>query len=286
MLHGVVRQEINWVNHMNESGRAPGWLSMPLVLTSHAWENAKNEQSHQDPSMAELMLGEPSDVSRVLFPADYNTAAAVMHGVYRTCGQFWTLVVPKAPVIPDLFTAAEAAQLLQQGAMRLDWAGYDGPAAQLVLTAIGAYQLGEVVKASVRLAERQVPHSVVYMLEPGRFRTPRSERERAHAAPEALVADLYPDLAEGRLFVTHTRPGPILGALQPLNTGPGRTAALGFINRGGTLTVDGLLFINRSSWAHSVQEAARITGRAEDTLLTAAELDALSGRRSPQGIVF
>ena len=33
---GVVRQEIIFANHRKAAGRPPGWLSVPLVLTSHA----------------------------------------------------------------------------------------------------------------------------------------------------------------------------------------------------------------------------------------------------------
>src|SRR3990172_5139939 len=62
-MHGAVRQEIIFAHHCGEAGRPPRWLSIPLILTSHTWENGKNEQSHQDPSMAEAMLGELSHVS-------------------------------------------------------------------------------------------------------------------------------------------------------------------------------------------------------------------------------
>ena len=86
-MHGALRQEIVFADEQNAAGRPSGWLSVPLVLTSHAWENAKNERSHQDPAMAEAMLGEPSDVSRVLFPPDRNTAAVLIQAVYRTRGQ-------------------------------------------------------------------------------------------------------------------------------------------------------------------------------------------------------
>jgi phosphoketolase len=234
--------------------------------------------------MAEAMLGEPSDVSRVLFPSDYNTAAIVTTGVYQTQGQIWTLVVPKMDVVADLFTPEEAARLLEQGALRLDWAGHGQDSGKVVLTAVGAYQLNEVLRASARLAEREVPHSVVYMLEPGRFRAPRSEGERAHAAPAELRAELYPDDVPARIFVTHTRPEPLLGALQPLNTGE-RTAGLGFVNHGGTLSVSGLLFINRCSWAHILAESARVLGLPREDVLTPEELAALDGNASPEGIV-
>src|SRR3546814_3261960 len=49
---GAVRQELIFARHQVHAGRPPGWLGVPLVLTSHTWENAKNEQSHQEPTMA------------------------------------------------------------------------------------------------------------------------------------------------------------------------------------------------------------------------------------------
>lgn len=285
-MHGIVRQEIIFADHCNEAGRRQGWLSIPLVLTSHTWENAKNERSHQDPSMAESMLGEPSDISRVLFVPDYNTASIVMHHLYQTHDQIWTLVVPKLDVIPDLFTLDEANQLLNLGALRLDWSCYDLGRQRVILTAIGAYQLEEVLKASVRLRERNVPHSVIYILEPGRFRTPRSEREEAHTISAKVRAELYPDSVPYRIFVTHTRPEIILGILQPLHTGFGQTCGLGFTNQGGTLSVPGMLFVNRCTWGHILLEIARILGIFQEELLTSEELAALGGKAFPEGILF
>lgn len=283
-MHGVMRQEIIFAGHCKEAGRPQRWLSVPLILTSHTWENGKNELSHQDPAMAEAMLGEPFDVSRVLFVPDYNTAAVVTRGVYQTRGQFWTLVIPKQPVVPDLFTVEEGERLLAEGALRLDWAGHNPENAGLVLTAVGAYQLEQILRASARLAERDVAHSVVYMLEPGRFRAPQSEGEREHAASPELVAALYPEQAPARVFVTHTRPGPLLGALHSLSTG-NSTAALGFVNRGGTLDVEGMLFVNRCTWAHIVAESARLLGLERREMLTDGEIAALEGAVSPEGTV-
>jgi phosphoketolase len=125
--------------------RPPRWLSIPLILTSHTWENGKNEQSHQDPSLAEALLGELSPVSRVVLPADFNTADAATGGVYQTRGQIWTVVVPKADHVPDLFAGDEAARLLADGGLRLDWAGHAASRARVALVAVGAYQLGEVL---------------------------------------------------------------------------------------------------------------------------------------------
>jgi phosphoketolase len=281
-MYGAFRQEIVWADHSAEAGRPPGWLSIPLVLTSHTWENAKNERSHQDPAMAEAMLGEPSHVSRVLFVPDHNSGALVIREVYRTHGQLWTLVVPKGPV-PDLLGNDEARALLRDGALRLDWAGHRPDRARLVLTAIGAYQLTQALRASARLAAREIEHSVVVMLEPGRFRTPRDARERAHAAPPAVVDRLYPSQVAARVFLVHTRPEPLLGALAPLTTSA--TAGLGFVNQGGTLSIEGLLFVNRASWAHCVEQAARLLDLPRSAVLDEAEEAALDGHRTPEGVI-
>ncbi len=285
-MFGVMRQEVIFANHCREMGRPQRWLSIPLVLTSHTWENAKNELSHQDPSMAEAMMNELSHVSRVMFVPDFNSATVVTQGVYQTHGQLWTLVVPKLESIPDLFTVEEAARLLDQGAVRLDWAGYDSAHPRLIVTAIGAYQLEEVLKASARLTERQIPHSVVAMLEPGRFRKPRSAGERDHVVPDDLRTALYPEATPLRLFVAHTRPEPLAGILQPLHTGHGKTAALGFVGQGGTLTVAGMLFVNRCTWAHILDEAAQLLNLRRQEVLTAQELAALDGQASPHGVVI
>jgi phosphoketolase len=281
---GALRQEIIWSEHAARAGHPPGWLSVPLVLTSHTWENAKNEQSHQDPVMAEALLGELSHVSRVVFPPDANTAAAVLRAVYATQGQVWTLVVPKATRIPDLFTASDAAELLAHGAIALPWAGHRPADARVILTAIGAYQLGVVLRAAERLAARDVAHAVVAMQEPGRFRRPRSEREAAYVTSREIADALYPAGVPARVFVTHTRPEPMLGVLAPLVTGAS-TAGLGYIAAGGTLGLNELLFVNASSWMHVVDAVARLLGIDRPKLLTDEEIAALERRRSPEDLL-
>jgi phosphoketolase len=285
-MHGAIRQEVIFADHCNQAGRKQGWLSVPLILTSHTWENGKNERSHQDPSMAEAMLGEPSDVSRVLFVPDYNTASEVMHELYRTHGQIWSMVVPKADIVADIFTPADALRLLQQGAIRLDWASANQGQERLILTAVGAYQLEEVLKASERLREKQVSHSVVYMLEPGRYRRPRSIGEETHRVTVQLEKELYPDIVRPRIFVSHTRPEILLGVLETLHTGYGTTRALGFINHGGTLNVHGMFFVNRCSWCHILLEVTEVLGLSRDELLLEAELAVMDGTASPEGVIW
>lgn len=275
-MHGALRQEIIFAKHRKRLGMRNDWLSIPLVLTSHTWENGKNEQSHQDPMMAAAMLQEASDVSRVMFVAGYNCAMTLISQLYQTHGQFWTIVVSKRQ-IANLFSPEEASQLYQQGAICLDWAGYKVDQPAVVLTAIGSYQLEEILKASQRLREHSVAHSVVYMLEPGRFRVPSDAGELAHAASAPYVQSLYPDTAPARIFLTHTRPSAIMGTLQRLNTGYARTRFLGYINQGGTLDKDGMLLINRATWLHVIAEVATVLDMSPNELMRSAELETLHG---------
>lgn len=273
---GAVRQELIFARHQMQAGRPPGWLGVPLVLTSHTWENAKNEQSHQDPTMAEALLGEMADVARVVFPPDGNGAAAALGHAYAQHGTITALVVPKRPV-PQVLTPSQAQELALTGAVCL--AG-DPVKAKILLVAAGAYQLQEVLRAKARLAEHGLSTAVVYLGEPARFRAPRDADEARYTHVDAQVQALFPP-DRPRVFLTHTRPEPFLGALRRLDTGPVTTAALGFINRGGTLDVPGLLFANRSTWAHVVEAAARVLGIARPGLLSDAEVAALDGRGEP-----
>jgi phosphoketolase len=174
---------------------------------------------------------------------------------------------------------------VRQGGLRLDWAGYRREQARLILAAVGAYQLMEVLAASRRLAEQEIPHTVVYLLEPGRFRAARSAAEQTHQASPEVIARLFPAGVAPRLFVTHTRPETILGLLGPLHTGP-QTAGLGYINHGGTLSTPGMLFVNRSSWAHCLVHAASLLQLPVDQVLRQDEREALDGKRSPHGLII
>jgi phosphoketolase len=279
---GAVRQEVIFARHQHDVGAPARWITVPLVLTSHTWENGKNEQSHQDPTMCDALLGEMTDVSRVLFPADWNSAVAALQAAYSARGEIWTMVVAKLPV-PDRFTAEQAQELVGTGALRLRGAG--GSDEAIVLAAIGAYQLAEVLRASDRLAERGIPHSAVYLLEPGRFRAPRDAREAEYLATPEGRDQLFPSTAAARVFVTHTRPESLLGVVRPLDTGADRTRVLGFINHGGTYNTAGLLFANRCTWAHALAAAAEALRLRPEELLTSEELSAVRGEGDPTSVL-
>lgn len=271
---GALRQEIIFSRHQIEAGEQPGWRSVPIISSSHLWENGKNEQSHQDSTLAEALLGEMSDVSRVIFPADANSAAAALLEVYQHAGQIANLIIPKR-ALPSLLTPEQSEILAKQGAIGLE----GDPAAPLQLVAVGAYQLLQARRAWQRLQERGQAASLVYLQEPGRFRLPRDQWEAAWVASDSVRASLFPAGVQARLFLTHTRPEVLLGHLRSLDLGVDKTAALGYVNRGGTLDVHGLLLANGCSWAHLLQRLAHLSGQDAASWLTADELAALRGER-------
>ncbi len=272
---GALRQEIIFARHQKEVGRAPFWLGIPLIVSSHTWENGKNEQSHQDPTIGEALLGEMSDMARVLFPADANSAVESLRSVYASHGVIACLVTPKRSV-SNLLSEAQAQEALLRGAVTVS-ASKD-TAIQFVT--IGAYQLGEAKRAEERLASKGVGAKITVIVEPGRLRAPRDAIEAQSVLSDRELEALFP-AALPRIVVTHTRAEPMVGILRQIDGGPSRLRALGYRNRGGTLDVNGMLFANGCTWAHLVENAASMLGRERDNFLTAQECAALDGRGDP-----
>lgn len=275
---GALRQDIIFARQQVEAGRPPRWIGVPLIATSHTWENGKNQQSHQDPTIGEALMGEMADVSRVMFPPDAATAIECLRQVYAERGVIACIVASKRPT-PCRFDAADAAQAVLEGAFTLE----SDAASRLQLVAIGAYQLIEAQRAAARLRGRGFPVVVTCIVEPARLRAPRDEIEAGFVRSDTAVHALFPPNLP-RLLVTHTRPEPIMGVLRRIDGGPGRFRAHGYANRGGTLDVRGMLVANRCTWAHLVASAAGLLDVAVDTLLTEAEVAALSGRGDPEDL--
>ncbi|MCR6736008.1 MAG: xylulose 5-phosphate 3-epimerase [Afipia sp.] len=276
---GGLRQEIVFARRQREVGQEPGWISVPVVVTSHTWENSKNEQSHQDPTIGEALLGEMSDTSRVLFPVDTNSAMAALRAVYQGRGQVACLIVSKRDM-PHRLGSEAALKFIANGAAHVEGELDD---IELQLVAIGAYQLEEALKAAHRLRARGRRVLVTALSEPGRFRIPRDSIEAAFTASEKDVAALFP-AGLPRVIVSHTRPEPMLGLLRRIDSGPQRTIARGYISRGGTLDVAGMLFANRCTWAHLADAAGTLAGWKRDEILSATEQGALDGHGDPAAV--
>ena len=272
---GAMRQELIFSRHARELGRAPGWLSVPIIATSHTWENGKNEQSHQDPTLCDAWLQEMSDGAPVYFPVDSHSAVAVMRKVYASHGKVALIVAPKNPVEACL-TVPEAEAAAETGFAVLN----ADPGAELQLLAVGAYQLQAVRQAAQHLRYHGVPCSEVAIIEPGLLREGRDAMEQAVVHSDAELARQIP-AARCRLFVCHGHAEVMTGVLRRLDTGPRTSRFLGYRNRGGTLDTFGMQFANRQSWAHLVAEAAQLLNRPLDDLLGKAEQAVLRGEGDP-----
>lgn len=237
---GALRQEIIFARHQKALGRAPQWLSVPIIATSHLWENGKNEQSHQDPAFGEALLAEMSDVSRVLYPVDSNSAMACLNACYQTQGEFWAMTIPKQE-IPSVLSSEQALKLVDDGAVTLE----EGDDVQLV--AVGAYQLHVCKDVKEELKTLGIDCRITYLLEPGRYRSARDSLEENFVVDVNTRRRFFPDEVSLRIFVTHMHPEILLGLCRPLDLGPQRCFAFGYINHGGTLDTQGLLTANESS---------------------------------------
>ncbi|WP_339079606.1 xylulose 5-phosphate 3-epimerase [Pseudomonas sp. TMP9] len=275
---GAVRQRIIFARQQKEAGRPAGWLGWPLVATSHTWENGKNQQSHQDTTFCEALLGEMSDMVRVLFPADHNSVLALLPGIYQARGELACMVIAKRER-PALFSREQAEQLARDGAIVLAEQPGDEP---VLLIATGSYQLAEMQRAAARLSEVRCAWRLVYLQEPGRFRAPRDPWEAVGITHAERVEQIFPAAISQRVLLTHMRPEVARGHLWPLLGDAQHTQVLGYRNRGGTLDEPGMLFANQASWAHVLQAAAGLLDKPLSELLNADEHAAVEGRGDPR----
>ncbi len=273
---GALRQDIIFARQQVEAGRAPRWIGMPLIVTSHTWENGKNQQSHQDPTIAEALLAEASDICRVLFPPDAPSAVACLRAIHGARGVIGCIVAAKRPSAVWL-TPEKASRAVADGAVVLK----SDARPQIQLIAMGACQVAEVMHAAARLEARGLRVLVTALIEPARFRIPRDRHEARITHDDRMLARFFPPGVK-RVLASHTRPEPVLGLLRRADAGPQSFRAMGYINRGGTLDQDGMLFANRSSWAHIAACAAGLLGENIKAFLSTAECRAVAGQGDPE----
>lgn len=276
---GAIRQELIFARHQKTVGRPARWLGLPIIATSHTWENGKNEQSHQDTTFCENLLGEMNDVSRVIFPADYNSTLAVLPSVFNERGTISCMVIPKRDR-PCVFDSREAETLARTGALVVD-EDTSGGQEPVLLIANGAYQLSEAIRACERLRDTGASFRLVYVQEPRRFREPRDILEAQSCVSELAREQLFPNRLHRRVALTHMRPEVFRGHMHALFPDPSHSAVLGYTNQGGTLNEAGMLFANGCSWGHALAACARVLDKPPGEWLSSAELAAVEGRGDP-----
>jgi len=275
---GAMRQEVIFARHALETGHQVNWLSVPIIASSHTWENGKNEISHQDPTLSEAWLGEMSDMAPVFFPCDANTMVATMAELYGQRGRVAVVVAPKNP-IHSVTSQLQARQCARDGAAVLSHDDH----AEVQLLAVGAYQLQEVTRAATHLRRCGIRCSVVAITEPGRFRQPRDDMEARYTWSAAAARDIVPAV-DKRILVCHTRSEVMTGVLRTLDTGARDSRFLGYRNRGGTLDVFGMLLANGQTWAHIVLHAAELLDLEVARCLDTDQWQALNGVGNPDTV--
>lgn len=275
---GALRQRIIFARQQKEVGRPAQWISWPVVATSHTWENGKNQQSHQDTTFSEALLGEMNDVSRVIFPADYNSFMAVLPSIYGSRGQIVCVVVPKRDRA-TVFTPEQAQQLALDGVVVV--AAEQSGTEPVLLVANGSYQLEQMQLAAQRLQEKGRAYRLVYVQEPGRLRHARDRYEQEISISAEQFSQWFPDSYQHRIGLTHMRPEVLRGHLSAVFTPAQYSHVLGYINRGGTLDDFGMQFANKATWAHVLQAYAQSTQTPLADYLTAEEEAAVLGQGIP-----
>ena len=157
-----------------------------------------------------------------------------------------------------------------------------------MLTAVGAYQLGQLLRAAGVSPSASRAHGRRHARARTVPRPAQRGRGGAHGAGDA-VAGAFPDRCRGAFFVTHTRPEPMLGVLAPSHRPrPRRGSAT---SARGARYVAGMLFVNGSSWAHasrrprgcsSCRASDSSTNRSAPRWTATPRRRASSCRRSPR----
>lgn len=274
-LYNSLRREAIVAREPGACACQKNWIAVPVLITSHVWDSSRKGLSHQSPAITEAWLEEMSDVAPVYFPIDAETAVAVTEFTYSQRARVALVVLPGSAV--PLVTNTEQAML---AAARGICVISQDDAAEFQLIAIGAYQLAQAEKAATRLRECGHRCAVIAILEPGRFRVARDQRESDYIYDNDTLTYLIPD-ARVRILVTHVHGDIAAGLLRRLAAGTEQFHVMGYCNQGGTLDVFGLLYVNQQTWAHVLQQCVQASGLDLSVLLSAAELQALKGLGNP-----
>jgi hypothetical protein len=237
------------------------WTGLPLVSRHDA----------AAPEMTEALLSQSADQVRVLLIPDGNTALAALKACYGESGVVMQLVIPDGRV-DSLLTPTMAEQLVAHGASCLR--GHC--AAEIQLVACGYLSLQQAFRISERLQQFQRPHSLVYVLEPGRFRYARDSTEAGCQIDSQIIDGLFPERVRQRLVLCDMRPEVFIGHFRRLHLE--HSQVLGFRNHPVART-GRMPQANGCSWLHGLVELALSLGLPEDSWMSAAEWLSLQPRR-------
>ncbi|MDP2505070.1 hypothetical protein [Oceanobacter sp. 3_MG-2023] len=252
-----VLQAIAFARRQKLDDEAAPWAGLPLVC----------RHDPAAPEMTELLLSQSADQMRVLLIPDGNTAQAALKSCYGETGVVMQLVIPDGPVA-SIMTPAMAEQLVSHGAVCL----HGHCAAEIQLVASGYQSLQQALQISERLQQHQRPHSLVYLLEPGRFRHARDSAEAGCQVDDQIISGLFPEIVRQRLVFCDMRPEVFIGHCRRLHLDSSQV--LGFSNHPAARLGE-IPQANACSWLHGLVRLALSLGLPEASWLTESEWQSL-----------
>ncbi|MCD5382417.1 MAG: phosphoketolase family protein [Candidatus Pacebacteria bacterium] len=255
----AIAREVSW------RGDVP---SVNYILTSSGWRQEHNGFSHQNPGFIDDMLQRQGCFTNVYFPADANTALAVMEQSLASKNEMNIIVCGKRPM-PCWRSLEEAKTDLAEGLTIWDFASDEDP--HMVFSAVGDYLTNETL-AAINLIKKEVPKMRIRYVNI----TSLSALGLGHTGCRVLLHDIdYYFTADKPVLINfHGYPQTIKQILFDYDASAERYDIRGYVEQGSTTTPFDMQVRNETDRYHLAMEAFKaaqkqgvITVKKRDALL-------------------
>ncbi len=241
-------REINW------RGTIP---SFNYILTSSGWRQDHNGFSHQNPGFIDNMLQRQGDFINIYFPADGNTALAVMEKCLASTDGVNVIVAGKT-LEPRWLDAETAKQDLDEGLAIWEFASDKDP--DIVFAATGDYLVKESL-ASIDLLKKMLPQIKT------RFVNVSTLSYTGFGSCGNVLAkeDFYKYFTDSKpvLFNYHGYPQTIKQILFDYVVSPERFSVSGYIEEGSTTSPFDMQVRNKTDRFNLLKKAVEFLEKAE-----------------------
>ncbi|WP_432800412.1 phosphoketolase family protein [Poriferisphaera sp. WC338] len=262
IIDSMVIQHAKWLKSCNELAWRKPIASLNFLLSSHAWRQDHNGDSHQGPGFIDTVLHNKKSVARAYFPPDANTLLSVFDHCLRSRNYVNLVVAGKQPELQWL-SVDEASAHCARGAGVWEWASNDGGAVpDVVLACAGDVPTLETV-AAAWLLRKHVPEMRVRVVNVVDLMTLMSHYQHPHGMDEENFVQLFGESCPV-IFHFHGFPRTIHQLIyrRPNAT---RFHVRGYVGEGTTTTPFDMLVMNKASRYHLVMEAIKRVGRLQST---------------------
>lgn len=153
VVTSMVDQHLKFLKGSREVKWRGPFSSMTYILTSSGWRQDHNGFSHQNPGFLSDILEKGDDHIKVYFPADGNSALAVIKKCFENTNGI-NLVAAAKTLEPRWLTPELAEQSLEEGIMIWNFASDPNP--DIVLCGVGDYMTNEML-AAITILKDHIP---------------------------------------------------------------------------------------------------------------------------------